>query len=32
MVKSHLRGDGNYTTVIHKVLTMEILHRLFLDA
>jgi asparagine synthase (glutamine-hydrolysing) len=32
MVNHHLRGDGNYTTVIHKVLTMEILHRLFLDS
>ncbi len=31
MVNSHLNGDGNYTTSIHKVLTLEYLHRLFLD-
>lgn len=31
MVNSHLKGDGNYTTAIHKVLTIEHLHRLFLD-
>jgi hypothetical protein len=30
-VESHLRGDRNYTTEIHKVLTLELLHRLFLD-
>jgi len=32
MVKGHLRGDRNYTTPIHQVLTLEHLHRLFLDA
>jgi asparagine synthase (glutamine-hydrolysing) len=32
MVRSHLKGDGNYTTAIHKVLTLELLHRLFLDS
>jgi asparagine synthase (glutamine-hydrolysing) len=32
IVQSHLRGDRNYTTEIHKVLTLELLHRLFLDA
>jgi asparagine synthase (glutamine-hydrolysing) len=32
MVRSHLKGDRNYTTEIHKVLTLELLHRLFLDS
>ncbi len=32
IVGGHLKGDRNYTTDIHKVLTLEILHRLFLDA
>ena len=32
MVRRHLQGDGNYTTDIHKVLTLELLHRLFLDS
>jgi asparagine synthase (glutamine-hydrolysing) len=31
IVQSHLRGDRNYTTEIHKVLTLELLHQLFLD-
>jgi asparagine synthase (glutamine-hydrolysing) len=31
MVRGHLNGDRNYTTEIHKVLTLELLHRLFLD-
>jgi asparagine synthase (glutamine-hydrolysing) len=31
MVRRHLNGDRNYTTEIHKVLSLEILHRLFLD-
>jgi asparagine synthase (glutamine-hydrolysing) len=31
VVRSHLKGDRNYTTEIHKVLTLELLHRLFLD-
>jgi asparagine synthase (glutamine-hydrolysing) len=31
VVRSHLRGDRNYTTEIHKMLTLELLHRLFLD-
>jgi len=30
-VKRHLKGDGNYTTAIHRLLTMELLHRLCLD-
>lgn len=32
IVKGHLKGDRNYTTAIHKVLTLELLHRLFIDA
>jgi asparagine synthase (glutamine-hydrolysing) len=31
MVRSHLKGKRNYTTEIHTVLTLELLHRLFLD-
>ena len=31
VVQSHLKGDRNYTTEIHKLLTLEILHRLFFD-
>lgn len=31
VVQGHLKGDRNYTTAIHKVLTLELLHRLFLD-
>jgi asparagine synthase (glutamine-hydrolysing) len=31
IVKDHLRGDRNYTTAIHKMLTLELLHRRFLD-
>ena len=31
LVRGHLRGNRNYTTEIHKVLTLEIVHRLFLD-
>jgi asparagine synthase (glutamine-hydrolysing) len=31
VVRSHLTGDRNYTAEIHKLLTLEILHRLFLD-
>jgi hypothetical protein len=31
-VKGHLKGERNYTTEIHKVLTLELVHRLFLDA
>src|SRR5438094_392680 len=32
MVRGHLRGDRNYTSEIHTVLTLEHLHRLFLDS
>jgi asparagine synthase (glutamine-hydrolysing) len=31
VVEGHLKGDRNYTTEIHKVLTLELMHRLFLD-
>jgi asparagine synthase (glutamine-hydrolysing) len=31
IVRGHLKGNRNYTNEIHKVLTLEILHRLFVD-
>ena len=31
VVRGHLKGDRNYTTAIHKMLTLELMHRLFLD-
>ena len=31
MVNSHIRGTGNFTLEIHKLLTAELIHRLFLD-
>jgi asparagine synthase (glutamine-hydrolysing) len=31
LVQGHLKGGHNYTTAIHKLLTLELLHRLFLD-
>jgi asparagine synthase (glutamine-hydrolysing) len=31
VVHGHVKGDRNYTTEIHRVLTLELLHRLFLD-
>jgi asparagine synthase (glutamine-hydrolysing) len=31
VVSGHLKGNRNYTTEIHKLLTLELLHRLFLD-
>jgi asparagine synthase (glutamine-hydrolysing) len=31
IVRGHLKGDRNYTTDLHKVLTLELIHRLFLD-
>ena len=31
-VAGHLKGNRNYTTEIHKLLTLELLHRLFIDA
>lgn len=32
LVKDHVGGNRNYTNEIHKVLTLELLHRLFLDS
>jgi asparagine synthase (glutamine-hydrolysing) len=32
IVRGHLKGDRNYTNEIHKVLTLELVHRLLLDA
>jgi asparagine synthase (glutamine-hydrolysing) len=32
MIRGHLDGYRNYTTEIHTVLTLELLHRLFLDS
>jgi asparagine synthase (glutamine-hydrolysing) len=32
ILRGHLTGNRNYTAAIHKVLTLELLHRLFLDA
>ncbi|MGB6387208.1 MAG: asparagine synthase-related protein [Terriglobales bacterium] len=31
IVAGHLKGDRNYTSAIHKLLTLELIHRLFLD-
>jgi asparagine synthase (glutamine-hydrolysing) len=31
VVRGHLTGDRNYTTELHKLLTLELVHRLFLD-
>lgn len=31
-VEGHLKGDRNYTEPIHKALTLELIHRLFLAA
>ncbi len=32
LVGEHVKGSRNYTTTIHKLLTLELLHRLFLDS
>lgn len=32
IVRRHLKGDRNYTLAIHKVLTLELVHRLFVDS
>jgi len=32
MVRSHLRGNRNYTSEIHKLLTLELISRLFIDS
>src|SRR5579875_83425 len=31
IVWDHVRGDRNYTTPIHKALSLELLHRIFVD-
>jgi asparagine synthase (glutamine-hydrolysing) len=31
MVKGHVKGDQNHTAEIHNLLTLELVHRLFLD-
>jgi len=31
VVRHHLEGSRNYTTAIHKILALELLHRLFVD-
>jgi asparagine synthase (glutamine-hydrolysing) len=31
VVRGHVKGDRNYTDEIHKLLTLEILHRAFVD-
>jgi asparagine synthase (glutamine-hydrolysing) len=32
IVNGHLKGDHNYTIELHRLLTLELTHRLFLDA
>jgi len=32
IVQGHVKGNRNYTTEIHQLLTLELVHRLFLDA
>jgi asparagine synthase (glutamine-hydrolysing) len=32
VVNGHLRGDCNYTTEIHRLLALELAHRLFVDS
>ena len=32
IVNGHLKGNRNYTTEIHRLLTLELVHRLFLDS
>jgi asparagine synthase (glutamine-hydrolysing) len=32
IVNGHLKGNRNYTTEIHRLLSLELTHRLFLDA
>jgi asparagine synthase (glutamine-hydrolysing) len=31
VVRSHIKGNRNYTTEIHRLLSLELLHRLFVD-
>lgn len=32
VVRGHIKGNRNYTTEIHRLLSLELLHRLFVDA
>ncbi len=32
LVRGHLKGNQNYTSTIHKLLTLELMHRRFVDA
>jgi asparagine synthase (glutamine-hydrolysing) len=32
MMKGHIKGDRNYTSAIHKLLTLELVNRLFIDS
>lgn len=32
VVEGHLKGNRNYTLEIHKLLTLELIHRVFIDA
>ena len=32
VVRGHLKGNRNYTTEIHRLLSLELLHRIFVDA
>jgi asparagine synthase (glutamine-hydrolysing) len=32
IVHGHLKGNRNYTTEIHRLLSLELIHRLFVDA
>ena len=32
VVLGHLKGNRNYTSEIHKLLTVELIHRLFVDS
>jgi asparagine synthase (glutamine-hydrolysing) len=32
IVRAHLKGNRNYTTEIHRLLSLELMHRLFVDA
>lgn len=32
VVRGHVKGERNYTTEIHRLLSLELLHRLFVDA
>jgi asparagine synthase (glutamine-hydrolysing) len=31
IVSAHLKGNRNYTTEIHRLISLELVHRLFLD-